>query len=366
MPDTIRSGMTIMKIAVTADVHLTTRGQHPERFNALANILERVEDLGISQLIIAGDLFDHNVQDYSEFEEVCGKHERVTMHVIPGNHDPRLEEAHIVAPNVRVYSDPAIVDLELPFLFVPYRPGMTMGEAIAPLHDQLQSQKWVLVGHGDYSGGPRRPNPYEPGIYMPLSRSDIERFRPRTVLLGHIHLPIDEAPVHYPGSPCGLNISETGQRRFLVYDTDTGLLNPCSIQTDVVFFQESFMIVPCADEVQRLTEDIRRRIADWRLDQSDWDRVQVRVDARGFCLDRQAVADTLADGFRGLAFYKDGLPDVSGLSVSSDAELQWIATRVEQLIDELDWPSAEGSDEPQRSQIIDHALRVIYGEKGVV
>jgi len=355
-----------MKIAVTADVHLTTRGQHPERYNALASILERVEELGTSQLIIAGDLFDHNVQDYSEFEELCRTHERVTIHVIPGNHDPRLEDAHIVAPNVQVYSDPAIVDLGIPFLFVPYRAGVTMGEAIAPQHDQLESQKWVLVGHGDYCGGPRRPNPYEPGTYMPLSRSDIERFRPRTVLLGHIHLSIDESPVHYPGSPCGLNISETGKRRFLVYDTDTGLLNPHSIRTDVVFFQESFIIVPRADEVPRLTEDIRRRIADWRLDESGADRVQLRVDARGFCLDRQAIADTLKAGFHGLAFYKDALPDVSGLSVSSDGELEWIATRVEQLIDELDWPSAEGNDEPQRAEIIDHALQVIYGERGVV
>ncbi|MEO1999083.1 MAG: metallophosphoesterase [Planctomycetaceae bacterium] len=365
MPNTTRNGMSIMKIAVTADVHLTTRGQHPERYNALASILERVEELGTSQLIIAGDLFDHNVQDYSEFEELCTKHAGVNIHVIPGNHDPGLKASHIVSPNVRVYSEPTIVDMGMRFLFVPFRTGLTMGEAVAPDRDQLESQAWVLVGHGDYCGGSRRANPYEPGTYMPLSRSDVERFRPRTVLLGHIHLSIDETPIHYPGSPCGLDISETGQRRFLIYDTNTGTPTPQTIQTDVIFFQETFTIVPRADEVDRLKEEIQRRIEGWSLDDVDLARAQVRVEARGFCLDRQAISDTLASAFRGIAKYKNASPDVGSLSVSTNGELEWLASRVEQLIDEVHLPAARGSDEPERAELIDHALRVIYGEGGV-
>ena len=353
-----------MKIAVTADVHLTTREDHPERFNALATILDRLADLEIDQLIIAGDLFDQDVQNYSEFEKLCQQRSDLTIHVIPGNHDPSVEAKRFATDNIRAYSEPTRVDLGATFLFVPYQHGTSMGEAIAPECDNLEPNKWVLVGHGDYYGGSHQPNPYEKGIYMPLSRSDVERFQPCTVLLGHIHVPSDEAPIHYPGSPCGLNITEVGHRRFLVYDTDTAVISPCRIQTDILFFQESFVIVPYEDEVDRLGEEIQRRIDAWDLAESDQDRVQLRVDARGFCIDKQAITVLLNERFGDFAHYKDETPDVADLSVSTNIELGRIATQVEKLIDELDWQSAPEGDRPDRDEIMNQALHVIYGEGG--
>ena len=52
-----------MKIAVTADLHLTSRVRNPERYHALANILEQLADRKIDNLVIAGDLFDASCND---------------------------------------------------------------------------------------------------------------------------------------------------------------------------------------------------------------------------------------------------------------------------------------------------------------
>jgi DNA repair exonuclease SbcCD nuclease subunit len=353
-----------LKIAVTADVHLTTREDNPERFNALADILDRLVALDIDQLIIAGDLFDKDVQNYSEFEALCNGQSGVTIHVIPGNHDPSMEAKRFAADNIHAYSEATRVDLGATFLFVPYQHGISMGEAIAPECDNLEPNKWVLVSHGDYYGGSGQPNPYEQGTYMPLSRSDVERFRPRTVLLGHIHVPSDEAPIYYPGSPCGLDISEVGHRRFLVYDTETAEVSPYRIQTDVLYFQESFVVVPCEDEVDRLSDEIQRRIDIWGLDESDQGRVQLRVDVRGFCIDKHAITNLLNERFADFAHYKGEPPDVANLSVSTNNDLRWIASRVEKLIDELDWQSTPEGDLPDRDEIMNQALQVIYGEGG--
>jgi DNA repair exonuclease SbcCD nuclease subunit len=54
-----------MIVAVTADLHLTERETHPERFDALDNILEQAVREGIGTLIIAGDLFDEDCRNYS-------------------------------------------------------------------------------------------------------------------------------------------------------------------------------------------------------------------------------------------------------------------------------------------------------------
>ena len=63
-----------MKIAVTADAHLRAEAGHPERYNALENVFAQTVEAGIENLIIAGDLFDKDFQDYSKFEKLCRNH----------------------------------------------------------------------------------------------------------------------------------------------------------------------------------------------------------------------------------------------------------------------------------------------------
>lgn len=41
-----------MKLAITADVHLRTKNETPERFNALEKIFQQIKDRDISTLII--------------------------------------------------------------------------------------------------------------------------------------------------------------------------------------------------------------------------------------------------------------------------------------------------------------------------
>ena len=64
-----------MKIAITADIHLKTNKEYPERLNALKNILDQLVDESIASLIIAGDLFDLESQNYSLFDELCRQNE---------------------------------------------------------------------------------------------------------------------------------------------------------------------------------------------------------------------------------------------------------------------------------------------------
>ncbi|MFP6874900.1 MAG: metallophosphoesterase [Verrucomicrobiales bacterium] len=350
-----------MKIAVTADVHLTTHEDNPERLNALANIFDSLADLEINQLIIAGDLFNKDISNYSEFEKLCGQHDKVTVHLIAGNHDPSVEANRFTTGNVRVYGEPTRVDLDGTFLFVPYQLGTSMGKAIATEVEKLEPGKWILVGHGNYCRGIRQAGPDEQGTYMPLFRSDIDRYKPRTVLLGHIHIRSSTGIVHYPGSPCGLDITEVGRRNFLVYDTENADISPHPVNTDALFFQESFMIVPRDDELSRLKQEIEQRIGSWGLDESGLGRVQLRIRARGFCNDKQAIADLLRESFRDFSHYKDADPDVSKLSVNNNNELGFIAKRVEEEIANMDWGSCPAEARTDPDEIMGQALQVIYG-----
>ena len=62
-----------MKIAITADIHLKTKEETPGRWDALSNILDIMLSENINTLIIAGDLFDKESQNYSDFDKFCNK-----------------------------------------------------------------------------------------------------------------------------------------------------------------------------------------------------------------------------------------------------------------------------------------------------
>lgn len=350
-----------MKIAVTADVHLRAGAEHPERYKALENIFEQTAAAGIENLIIAGDLFEKDFQNYSEFESLCRDHPSVQLHIIPGNHDPSISEKSITGDNIHIYTNPTALEFDsVTFLFIPYEEKAKMGEKIAQLEHEIDGKQWVLVGHGDFYGGVTELNHLEPGTYMPLSRKDLGRFKPRTVFLGHIHKPHSPANgVYYVGSPCGLDISETGHRRFVVYDTADGSMEDRVIESDVLYFTESFLVLPRDNEVPLLEEEIANRIESWNITASDHSRVQVRVEASGYAKNRSAVLAALELGFAGFAYFKDEQPTIENLSVSSDDQLEAISERTMKLIEELDW--SFGGDEPTREQVELAALSVIYG-----
>ena len=324
-------------------------------------MFEQTVEAGIEHLIIAGDLFDKDFQNYSEFEALCRKHPSLQLHVIPGNHDPSISANSITGDNVRIYTEPTVREFDsITILFVPYEAGARMGEKIARVEDDITGKQWVLVGHGDFYGGVKEPNPLEPGTYMPLSRSDLRRFNPRTVFLGHIHKPHDPASgVTYVGSPCGLDISETGRRRFVVYDTADGSVEDRPVETDVLYFKETFLVLPRDNEVPLLEQEIADRIEAWGIDPADHAKVQLRVEASGYAKDRTAVLHALDSGFERFNYFKDEGPSIENLSVSSDDQLEARSDRAMELIEELDWSFA--GDEPTREQVELAALTVIYG-----
>ncbi len=140
-----------MKIAVTADIHLAIKGDYPERYNALENILGQIKAENIETLLIAGDLFDRDFLNYAEFERLCKKHPQIQIHIIPGNHDAGISGERIVGPNIHIYTAPTSVALgSSMFLFVPYKEKTKMGEQIAALEQEIRGKDWILIGHGDY------------------------------------------------------------------------------------------------------------------------------------------------------------------------------------------------------------------------
>ncbi|MFQ5638690.1 MAG: exonuclease SbcCD subunit D [bacterium] len=352
-----------MKLAVTADIHLTFRKAYPERYHALEDILKQLLTDGVKTLIVAGDLFDESIRNYAEFEALCtaAPFADIQFLIIPGNHDVEIQGDFFTAQNVEIISEPTIKTFgssNLKFFLLPYRADKTMGEFIAEYAEELPDNKWVLFAHGDWSEGLRERNPYEPGVYMPLSRRDIETYRPYKVILGHIHKPLDTKKVSYVGSPCGLDIKETGRRRFLVMDSNTGRIKPRRVHSDFLYFNESFIILPVKDEAAFVRRLVQERIEEWDLESHEIPKARVSVRFSGYTANKSALLKNIIEAFRGIRFYKDWQPDLSNVAVSDDLNLAEIANRVSGTIEKMDW--TPGLSDPSKEDILLEALRVIY------
>jgi DNA repair exonuclease SbcCD nuclease subunit len=350
-----------MRIAVTADLHLTTRKAHPERFAALEDILRQCGEFGADRLIIAGDLFDISRQNFTDFEKAykAAHPAGLPVSVIPGNHDPELSAGALAVEGLEVVSAPTALPAggDFQLLLVPYRAGTQMGEHLPPFKDHLTPGRWALVSHGDWSGGLRSTSMDEPGVYMPLTRGDLTAYRPAAALLGHIHAPYDGPPVYYPGSPTPLDVSETGLRRFLVFDTETLAVTSRRVDSPRVYFNETMVMLPVDDESAYLREQLQRRVAGWGLPKGWEDRVHVRLRIVGYSADRTAVEAAAREALSAFTLLDDG-PDLSELNHTLDPDRIEIARQVKAWIERLEWKWTP--EEPTRDDILREALAVIY------
>lgn len=283
-----------MKVAITADAHL--REERSERLSALEEVFKGTHASSIEHLIIAGDLFDENPELalVNQFKELVEKFPALKVHVILGNHDPGLSSGSFALDNLKIYSQPgpaSIVARDI-FMMMPYLEGSSMGDELAGLPLPSNGNDWILIGHGDYMSGNWKPNPLESkhgtSVYMPLQRGDLEFYKPKRVFLGHIHKPTPvQSPldgwVLYPGSPHGLDVTETGRRRFLIYDDEANEVEEHWIKTGEIFYNETFLMVPADEELATLGQAMAATISGWGLTDEEMQRVSLRANFGGFC-----------------------------------------------------------------------------------
>jgi DNA repair protein SbcD/Mre11 len=350
-----------MKIAITADIHLKTDTEAPERLHALKDILFQVRKEEIGHLIIAGDLFDAESRNYGLFDSLCKEadYKEIIVYVVPGNHDGNISSKYFTAGNIRVMEEPQIIGIkgfEQSFLFIPYIPGMSMGQAISSQSEELTGP-WILIGHGDYLSGIKEPNLYEKGIYMPLSSTEVEYYRPSKVFLGHIHKSAQLGKVYYPGSACGMDINETGKRTFFILDAEGLQISERIIDTDVLFFQETLTALPGPDEFVYIKESAQNLIAGWGLGPQETDKAKIRIKVNGYTSDKKMLSEVLESVFDSFHFLNGQGPDTSDVSLFDDPEKISIVEKIKKEIDCLEL------EEHIKAHVLAQSLRLILEPK---
>jgi len=234
-----------------------------------------------------------------------------------------------------------------------------MGEIIAT-YRQILPESWVLIGHGDYLSGIREINTYETGIYMPLTRSDIEYYNPSKVILGHIHKRMQTGKVFYPGSPCGMDINEPGRRSFLVIDMNNLNLTEKTVDTDYIYFSETLVALPTSNEFDYTKDKFADMVKSWDLKKDEISKARIRLKVKGYTSDKKRLEEVIKVSLSDFSFYNNEGPDLSEISLFNDPERINIVERVKKKIDLLD--EGLGYTQEKKDRITEQALSAILNE----
>ncbi len=216
-----------MKILHTADLHLCEEAT--ERWDALDGLVKIARQQKVSALVIAGDLFDQNVEAEKlrgPLRAAIGGEDFQTI-ILPGNHDHKAYSSGLYfGENVAVINDWAEpISLGETIIWgLPYERLSgdrlvgrlrEMGALMNPNADN------ILLFHGELLDAYfSRQELGDEGDqrYMPVKLSYFASLPLKYVLAGHFHsryagwkLP-GEGLFIYPGSPVAITRRETGQR----------------------------------------------------------------------------------------------------------------------------------------------------------
>lgn len=261
-----------MRLLLTADLHLTA--EHPERLRALEQIVDRGAAEDIDYLLIAGDLFDADVdvEDVKpDVRDIFSDNDFQTL-AIPGNHDQTAyrEEDHF-GDDIEILKDTPFTQRQLgpiTLTAVPYFDG-DFTDIIDDLEtiDSSEDTVDLLLLHctlAGLSGGFGTES-----RYLPVTPEQLLQLPFDYVFAGHIHTSptkqdIDDDTVFvYPGSPASITRSETGRRGVWLLDTDDKHLQRLDLDT---FHYESIQLDLQPGNADAKLDTLADRLADKNVD----------------------------------------------------------------------------------------------------
>jgi len=289
-----------VKFIHTADLHL--KRDEPFRLNVLSWIISKTQELA-DGLIIAGDLFDSDIEASFLREKVRSILERLKMPVliIPGNHDYLSYSSQFYyGENTFVFHDnPSVINLEgIEIMGIPFHPQLNFSRCV----QKLGSQPHLIIAHGTLYDR-KSPDIYtelgEEAKYMPIYRWDVDG-KTRYLALGHyhstfIHLSFNKTEVVYPGSPVATSRRSIGERFVALVSVEShGIVEIERVPVDISPYwrRVEWMVFPGNEE--GLLEKIERDIQNLASEKVMLDgkvRGSIRVDETKFREDLRKIEE---------------------------------------------------------------------------
>ena len=117
-----------------------------------------------------------------------------------------------------------------------------------------------------------------------------DSYNPSKVILGHIHKKTGMGKVLYPGSPCGMDINETGKRSFFILDLNDLSITEKTVDTEYIFFNETLIALPTFNEFDYTRNKIKEIVKGFNLSKDEISKARIRLKVKGYTSDKKKLA----------------------------------------------------------------------------
>ena len=293
-------------------------------------------------MVVAGDFCDSAPFPYEGIREVLGEFPDLHIWILIGNHDLKggvLSDRFIGLEQVRVVDRPMLLPgWEVPILLLPYRPQVSMSQALYEAKRSLGvSSDYLLISHGEvlYTG-----DYYDDEGYFPITPAEVRALGPRLSLLGHIHSGPEypDLNLFYCGSLFPLTTNELGPRRYGVVEPVSGAIEWVTVQEGPLYWRDQALLLGMdrlEETLERLWAGMERVFSsrrDWKGD------LHLRVGLECISAD-EAVVRERAERF----FAEKGISKVEVSAVAVDIP-ERVAPLVSAFVEEVERLCGEEND----------------------
>ncbi len=293
-------------------------------------------------MVVAGDFCDSAPFPYEGIREVLGEFPDLHIWILIGNHDLKggvLSDRFIGLEQVRVVDRPMLLPgWEVPILLLPYRPQVSMSQALYEAKRSLGvSSDYLLISHGEvlYTG-----DYYDDEGYFPITPAEVRALGPRLSVLGHIHSGPEypDLNLFYCGSLFPLTTNELGPRRYGVVEPVSGAIEWVTVQEGPLYWRDQALLLGMdrlEETLERLWAGMERVFSsrrDWKGD------LRLRVGLECISAD-EAVVRERAERF----FAEKGISKVEVSAVAVDIP-ERVAPLVSAFVEEVERLCGEEND----------------------
>lgn len=220
-----------MKFVHIADVHfdipfknLQSRGLAEQRRlearSAFKRVIDYIQENNIEYLFICGDLYEEQYVKQSTIEFINKLFEQIPntkIFIVPGNHDPYLKNSYYnnfkFVKNVKIFKQ-QIEKVELPKVNIcgfGFDDFYIKESKYKELRIEDREKINILLTHGDLDGIKNND-----AKYNSIPKTELKSLGFDYVAMGHIHKPMYDNNIVYPGSLISLGFDELGEHGMIV------------------------------------------------------------------------------------------------------------------------------------------------------
>jgi hypothetical protein len=147
----------------------------------------------------------------------------------------------------------------------------------------------------------------------------------------------------------------------LLLDLKQGKITSRVVDSPLLHFKEKFVMLSRENELDLLKEQMQVRKNSWNLPAGWENRVHLQIKVSGISSDRSAVNEAINQVYSSEIFADVAESNLNDLFHLPDPDREQISIEIQKWVEDIDW--SESSTLPGKSEILEEALKIIYGVK---